>query len=153
MAPPVRDRFPLARPLVRSHRRPLTISLIGWGVFLLGLAHLWQAWGLSRQAAVLRDRGALLDPALLQVLALFWAAIFVGLALALWRRYRPVRRLLPLALLLYGLTGLTRLLVLASQSGVTSGWPLRGAALGLALGLTAWALNRPGADRYFRQPD
>jgi len=107
----------------RRQHRPFSVTLVTLGVFLLGLAHGWRAIGLVRQSGLLLELGATPDPRLCAAGSITWAVLFVGLAIAIWRRKRYTRLVAPILLLIYGVYQfvLPGPCVLAGQA--QNGWP------------------------------
>ncbi|MEW5985632.1 MAG: hypothetical protein AB1791_03265 [Chloroflexota bacterium] len=111
--------------------------------------NVWRAYALGGQSDLLIELGASVDPRLRLVMALVWAVVWLGLAVALWRR-RPFTRLaLPVAWLLYVLYHLALLFFFVRSSVAQAGWlGYTLPALFILLYVT-WVLNRPAARRYF----
>ena len=139
-----------AQPRGRRRDRPRSVTLIAWGVFLLGLVNGWRALGLWRQRSLLEELGVVPEPGIALLVAWLWAAAFVILAVFLWQG-RPVSRLLgPALLLVYALYQLL-LVALFAQSGQSrSGLPGSAGLYAVALLVMIWALNRRGARAYFQ---
>lgn len=139
-----------AQHVDRRPRRPLRVTLVLLGVFLIGLANGWRALGLVRQRSLLLEFGASTDPWLCALISVVWAVVFLGLAFFLWRRRPFTRFVVPLASLLYGLNRLvlpgpcapaTQLKDVLSLEGITSvAWVL----------LAVVALNVASGRAYFR---
>ena len=133
----------------RRRDRPRSVTLIAWGVFLLGLVNGWRALGLFRQRRLLQELDVVPDPLITLLIALLWAAVFVILALFVWQG-RPITRLLaPLALFFYAFYQLLLVSVFARSDQSSNG--LIG-TIGLylvAVLFTIWALNRRSARGYF----
>lgn len=107
----------------QRQNRPFSVTLVTLGVFLLGLANGWRALGLARQSGLLLELGATPDPRLCAAGSIAWMILFVGLAIASWRRKRTTRLVAPVLLLAYGIYQfvLPGPCVLAGQS--QNGWP------------------------------
>jgi len=138
-----------AKPQSRRRIRPRSVTLVIWGVFLLGLANLWRAAGLVRQGDLLRELGAWPDPRLSAVVALVWAFLFVFAALALMNGRSSIRLVTPALLLGYAVY---RLGLMWLGSGRSDGNNVSTAAILLystATLLTVWALNRRAIRWYF----
>lgn len=139
-----------AHPQGRRRDRPRSVTLIAWGVFLLGLVNGWRALGLWRQRSLLEELGVVPEPGMVLLLAWLWAAVFAILAVFVWQG-RPVSRFLAPALLLtYALYQLL-LVVLFAQSDESQSGLLGSAGLyAVAFVVMSWALNRRGARAYFQ---
>jgi hypothetical protein len=133
----------------RRRDRPRSVTLIAWGVLLLGLLNGWRALGLLRQRSLLEELGVIPNPVVASLIALLWAALFVVLAVVVWQG-RPVTRLLvPVILLIYALYQLL-LIALFAQSGRSRGDLLGNAGIyAVVLLITTWALNRRSARVFF----
>jgi ABC-type enterochelin transport system permease subunit len=129
--------------------RPLSVTLVTWGVFILGLANAWRALALYRQSDLLLELGTSLDPRVRLLLALIWAAVFVSLAISLWRRWTTARFLTPALILIYTIyeLGISSLFALSTES--LKGLPANLAIVGAAIAFSVWALNRKAARQYF----
>ena len=142
----------MAKAQARGRRRdrPRSVTLIAWGVFLLGLVNGWRALGLLRQRSLLEELGIVPDPVIALLIALFWAAVFVILAVIVWQGRSVTRLLAPVILLLYALYQLL-LIVLFAQSGQSQSGLISNAGIyAVALLITTWALNRRSARAYFQ---
>ncbi len=84
-------------------KRPLSVTLTLWGVFLFGVWNVSKAVLLFQSRDLLVTHGVQPDPVWLALAALTWAALFWGAAWLLrWKR--PLTQFtIPLLLLLYGL--------------------------------------------------
>jgi hypothetical protein len=85
----------------RQSNRPLSVTLLTWGVFLLGLVNVWRAVALFKQSNLLLDLGVSLDPRLRMFVAIIWALVFISISLSIWRRWKAARFLTPILLILY----------------------------------------------------
>jgi hypothetical protein len=130
--------------------RPFSVTLVTWGVFILGLANAWRALALYRQSDLLLELGVSLDPRLRLFLALIWAAVFVILAISLWRRWATARFLAPALILFYSVyeLGISSLFALSAET--LSGLPANLAMASVAVAFSAWSLNRKAARQYFQ---
>lgn len=129
--------------------RPFSVTLVTWGVFILGLANAWRALALYRQSDLLLELGVSLDPRIRLFLALIWAAVFVTLAISIWRRWATARFLAPILILFYSIYELGISSLFALSSGSLSGLSVNLAMVGVAVAFTAWSLNRKVARQYF----
>jgi hypothetical protein len=84
-------------------KRPLSVTLILWGVFLFGV------WNVSKAVLLIQSRSLFLahgvqpDSLWQAGGAMIWAGLFWAAAWALWRKRPSTQFLIPLLLLLYGL--------------------------------------------------
>ena len=133
----------------RRRDRPRSVTLIAWGVFLLGLVNGWRALGFLRQRNVLEELGIVPDPLIAILIALLWAAVFMILAVFVWQGRSITRLLAPVVLFLYALYQLLLVALFAqsgqSQIGLTGNVGL----YTVTLLFTIWALNRQSARAYF----
>lgn len=139
--------------LPTAAKRPLTVTLTLWGVFLLGVWNIGRAIALGRQSSILLALGATPDPRVRLVISIIWALSFLGLALALWRRRPFTRQAVPISLLLYALYRLSLLHFFTQVPVNWQSWLLQSM---LYVGVTVfaqWALNRAGAKSYFEIRD
>ncbi|MBK8431443.1 MAG: hypothetical protein IPL28_09215 [Chloroflexi bacterium] len=123
----------------------MAVTIIRWGVFILGGVQGWQVWAISQQMAVLRPLSPSFPPETRLVLAAVWCLIWLGLVLALWQRRPWTRWAVPVTILLYTTYHLL-LLATAVSPYAQGGWTgnlLLGVA---AAGFTTWAL-KPSASQ------
>lgn len=133
----------------RSWSRPFSVTLVTWGVFIIGLANVWRAVALFQQSGLLLELGVSFDPRVRMLVALVWALIFILMFVASWRRLTVSRFLTPLLLFLYavyevGFSGLFAQSTV-SRDGIQASVIL----YGIAVLFSAWALNHKSARRYF----
>jgi hypothetical protein len=129
--------------------RPRSVTLVGWGVFLLGLANGWRALGLYRQLSLLLELDVTPDPRLSMILAILWAVSLALAAVALWQGRKFVRWVIPVILFFYGLYQLF-LAALFTQAALLCYELIFDASLyGVAILFSIWALNRKVAREYF----
>lgn len=130
-------------------KRPFPVTLTLWGVFLFGAWNAGRVVALSRDIQLFLDWGVKPDPRLRLALALVWAALFLGIWLALRGRRPLARAVVPVLLLFYAINELSFLLLFvqsapARQSGVIN------ALFYIAITLfSGWALNRTAVKPYF----
>ncbi|HEX6383653.1 MAG TPA: hypothetical protein VF177_03185 [Anaerolineae bacterium] len=136
--------------LPTAAKRPLSVTLTLWGVFLLGVWNIGRAIALGRQSSILLALGATPDPRLRLVIAVFWGLLFLGLALALWRRRSFTRQAVPISLLLYTLYRLSLLLFFTQVPVNWQAWLPQSMMYVGVIVFAQWALNRAGAKTYFR---
>ncbi len=150
MPPPGFVRYNLAsmNP-APSTKRPRSVTLTLWGVFLLGVWNLGRALALGQQRSLLQELASRPDPTFRLILALVWGVVFIGLAEAL-RRKRPfTRRLIPLAIAGYALYEISLILVFAVDALARQTLGLEALLAAGAVGLSYWALNRTAVADYF----
>ena len=135
----------------RRKVRPLSVTVVVWGISLLGLANGWRAAGIFRQSGLLLALSASPDPRLRALVALFWAIVFVVLAIALWLRWSLVRWAIPGALFLYGLYQIGLIGFFAQTAESTKGWTVNAAIYGVIILFLIWILNRRPARLYFEE--
>ena len=143
----------MAKAQARGRRRdrPRSVTLIAWGVFLLGLVNGWRALGFLRQRTLLEELGVVPDPGIALLIALFWTAVFVILAVIIWQGRSVSRWLGPALLLIYALNQLL-LVAFFAQSGQSRSALAGNAGLyAIALFIMTWALNRRSARVYFQE--
>lgn len=131
---------------------PRSVTILRWGVLLLGLRQLWQAVAINQQSALLTELGA--SPVGWQ-LRLWGALIAALLALLicglLWLRQRSSRWLTPL---LCGGVTLYELLVritIDPSAVARQSWPLTLLIGGLATAVVVWLVTRPAALSYLNR--
>jgi hypothetical protein len=130
-------------------RKPKGVTLIAWGLLLLGLANIWRSFGLWRQSDMLLELGIGPDPRLRLAISAAWAVLFGASAVTIWTRKRLAQWLTPGALIFYGLYRLS-LIFIASQSANQDIRIIGNLIFYTALILFAgWSLNRPKARQYF----
>jgi DNA-binding XRE family transcriptional regulator len=129
--------------------RPLSITLIAWGTFLLGLANGWRAVGLNRQSSILIELEVVPDPRLRLAIALAWAIVFLVLAGMLCFRRRLTRWAIPGLVAVYSLYQMALTVLFFRSPDAARGWPLTVLlSLMVVVGLT-WFLNRAANRWYF----
>ena len=132
-------------------KRPLTVTLTLWGVFLLGVWNAVRAIAWARQSSILLALGATPDPRLQLAVAVVWTLVFLGLAVALWRNRPFVRRAVPVFLTLYAVYRLSLPLFFTQVPLNCQGWFVRLLIYLAAIMYAQWALNRAGAKSSFRR--
>ncbi len=138
-----------ARQQGRQGNRPLSVTLLTWGVLLLGLANVWRAVALFRQSNLLLDLGVSLDPRLRMLVALTWALVFLSISLSIWRRWKVTRFLTPILLILYAAYQLGLVRFFSQTYKVNTNWQVDSGLHIAALIFTIWALNHKSARQYF----
>jgi hypothetical protein len=142
----------MAKAQSRDHRRdrPRSVTLIAWGVFLLGLVNGWRALGLWRQRSLLEELDVVPEPGIALLVAWLWAAAFVTLAVFVWQG-RPLSRFLaPALVLVYALYQSLLVALFAQTDQSRSGLPRDAVLFAMALIVVTWALNRRVARAYFQ---
>ena len=84
-------------------KRPLTVTLILWGVILFGIWNLGRAVTLYQQLDVLLTLNIILDPRIRLVMACGWMMIFFWLARAVWKKKPYSLIAIPIVLVCYAL--------------------------------------------------
>ena len=133
----------------RRQNRPLSVTLVILGVLLFGLTNGWRALGLVRQSSLLLELGANPDPRACAAVALVWAMVFIGLAIAAWRGSSYVRLAVPLAILAYGSVQSVLPGLCAQAAKSTSRWPVTVIIYAMAVLLSALILNFGAGRAYF----
>jgi len=133
----------------RNIKRPFGVTLVSWGVFLLGLANLWRATALYRQSDLLLELGVSLDPRFRFILALFWAIAFILAAFALWRKWTVARFITPVLLLLFSVSELGLTFWFARSANSRDSLSIGAVLYVILILFSVWALNRKAARRYF----
>lgn len=134
--------------------RPKSVTLVAWGVFLLGMVNGWRAIVLFRQRGLLYDLGVTLDPAYIAAAALVWAVLFVAVAIAIARHRPSGRWLTPAILALYTLYGVVLSTIGDERATLETLLSSKYQLLILLLSIVIivfviWALNRKLARDYF----
>ena len=83
--------------------RPRSVTLVTWGVFLLGIINGWRAYALFQQRGLLLDQGMSLDPAFLAAASVIWSVLLIGVAISIYRRWLAARWITPALLAIYTL--------------------------------------------------
>lgn len=134
-------------------RRPLSVTLVALGGFLLGGWNLWRALVLVRRRPFLNALDVSLDPMWRAGMALFWAVLFLAAAVTVWQGRRKLRWLSPVILAGYALNDLIVRLIFAASPLALQGWGAALMAFGLAWVALVWALYRPATHTYWRRRD
>jgi hypothetical protein len=131
--------------------RPRGVTIVIWGVFLLGAWNAGRALTLSRQHELFLEWGVRPDPRLRFALALLWMILLWGLTIALRLRRPGIWRSVPVLLALYGLYELGLLSFFVRNPFARRAWLVNTFFyLGSVLFVT-WTLNRRSARAYFRE--
>jgi hypothetical protein len=134
----------------RPDARPTSVTILLWGVFIVGALNGWRAasWWQQRQLMAGLDLSATMT---FHVLAAFiWMLVCWGLALGLWQRRYYVRWAIPGFLACYALFRLAILLFLAQTPPAPDAWMLPVVVYGVLLGVTSWICWRPANVPYWR---
>lgn len=121
-----------------------------WGVFLIGLASGWRAFGLAQQAELLLASGSSLNPWVGMGLAIVWSVIFIAVAAALWQRRTWTQKIIPGLILIHGLYYLALIMIFARTAASRNSWSAIGLLFMLAVLYSIWALNRASVRWYFK---
>lgn len=137
--------------LAQPAKRPRSVTLTLWGVYLLGVWNFSRALALSQQRALLQELASRPNPAYRLIMALVWGIVFIGLAEALRRRRPSARRLIPLMLACYALyeTGLIFFVLTLNMNATRQALALETVLIVASVVFTFWALNRTAVSRYF----
>lgn len=130
--------------------RPRSVTVMIWGVLLLGIANGWRAIGLGQQGNLLLALDASLNPWLGMGLAIFWSILFFIAAAALWQRRTRTRIIIPGLLLVHGLYQVGLVLLFGRSIASRNAWPVIGLLFMSAVLFSIWALNRPSVRWYFK---
>ena len=135
--------------MTAKEKRPRSVTITLLGVMFLGMWRAAQAFAMGQQVTLLLALNIRPDPRLLLVISVGWMVLFLGSAMALWRRQPLTRWLIPLLLLLYALYELVLqgLFVRIPISGQS--WLLRILLYSVAVLFAIWSLNRSKARSYF----
>ncbi len=129
--------------------RPRSVTLVAWGVFLLGMINGWRAVSIYRQRRLLLDLDVTLDPAVIAIGAVVWSVLFMAAAVIIYRRHPSARWLTPVLLFTNTLFGFA-LTAIWGEAPKSSGMLRPTTFLSMAvLILVIWALNRRAARDYF----
>ena len=131
----------------RQDTRPRSVTLTGWGVLLIGLVNIWRSASLFRQLELLLELDVTPDPRLRLILSVAWSLFFCVLAVAIWRRFRMVRWVVPAGLFVFTIYRLGIFFISPADSSFDRTW-LRLAVSGAAILFSIWALNRTEAIEY-----
>ena len=129
--------------------RPWSVTLVAWGVFLLGMINGWRAVTIFRQRKLLLDLGVTLDPAVTAAVAVVWSLLFVAAAVAIYRRHPASRWLTPLLLVAYALIGIALTGIWRATPDTSGGLTLTTLFSIPIFIFFVWALNRKAARDYF----
>lgn len=132
-----------------QHDRPLSVTLVIIGVFLLGLLNAWRALALGQQRGFMLELGIMPDPLVRLVMAAVWSGLFLLSAVGLWRRQPYLRFVLPVGLLIYVLYQLAFPVLFGATTQARSGLPAFVVLYSLGLIFIIWALNHRAARDYF----
>ena len=130
-------------------KRPRSVTIMIWGVFLLGLINGWRAFGLGQQADLLLMLGSSLNPYVGMGLAIGWSVIFFTAAAALWRRLSWTQWLIPGLILIHGLYYIALALIFGRTADSRNVWLAFTVLFALLFLFSLWALKRPSVRWYF----
>lgn len=134
--------------------RPRTVTFTVGGVFLLGMWNAGRAVALAQQSQLLRALDAQPDPRARLVVAVVWAFVLWGLAVALSQQRPFTRRAIPILLTIYAGYELLLWHIFSKMTpGQQQQWLLTAFFFLCAILFVSWALNRPAANRYFKTED
>jgi len=133
----------------RRQDPPTSVTLVNWGVFLLGLANGWRVLGLYQQSEVLLGLDPSLDTRVQMTLALVWAVLFLVMAFFLRRKQPWVRFAIPFLMLIYALYQLLFLRAFVQTAEAQGGGMAFALFYGLAILFTTWTLNSRSTRAYY----
>jgi len=127
-------------------KRPFSVTIVLWGVFLLGTWNAGKAIAIIYQLPLFTKWPTTPSPTFRLVAALFWMALFWTLTALLWRkrpltRQAPTRHTIPLAILLYAIYQTTITLLFATSQTTRQSWSLYAVLYTLFALYTCWALK------------
>jgi len=129
--------------------RPRSVTLVAWGVFLLGMINGWRSVTIFRQRWLLLDLGVTLDPAVLAIAAAVWGLLFVAAAAIIYRHHPASRWLTPVLLFTNTLFGIALTTIWAEAPESGGGLRLTTFFSMAILIFVIWVLNRKAARDYF----
>ena len=125
------------------------MTIVLWGLILLGLWEGGKVVALARQLRLLLELEINPDPRLRLLMAGVWMVLLLGTAVALRARKPFVRWLVPGVLLVYGVYQFALVAVAVHVSGGTANWLLDVLLAIAVLLFCTWALNRETATSYY----
>ena len=129
--------------------RPWSVTLVAWGVFLLGMINGWRAVTIFRQRRLLLELGVTLDPAVTAAAAAVWSLLFVAAAVTIYRRQPASRWLTPVLLAANALFGIALTSIWRATPDSSGGLTLT-TLFSIAIFIfVIWVLNRRAARDYF----
>jgi len=139
----------------RSVERPRSVTLVAWGVFLLGMVNGWRAIAIFKQRQLLLQWNASIDPAYAAIASVISFLLFIVATILIFRRWPACRWAIPVLLLLYTaagflLSGLIQGGFDKMNSGVFASLPVASFALLILTFFAGWILNRKAAREYFK---
>lgn len=136
-----------------SKKRPFSVTLALWGVFLLGVWHVGRVITLLNQHALLVSLDIQPNPTVRIILALVWVGLFWGLLIALWQKRPLTRFAIPTTILIYTAYQLIFLLRFTQTTTIQQNLLLHNLFYISLIAFFFWALNRPVAQTYFKKGD
>ena len=133
-------------------KRPRTVTLVFWGVILLGVWNAGRALVLFKQRDVLIDLQIRPSPWVQIIFALGWVILFWGCAWGLRQKRPLLPKAIPILITLYALYDLGIRFLFAPSRNKAS-WTLTGIFFIGCVLFTIWALNRKIAKLYFTESD
>jgi hypothetical protein len=130
-------------------KRPRTITIVLWGLILVGLWEGGKVVALTRQLRLLLELETSPDPRLRLVMAGVWTVMLLSTAVALWARKPFARWLVPGLLLVYVVYQFVLVALSVRVSGGTANWLLDVLLATAVLLYCTWALNRETATSYY----
>ncbi len=134
-----------------SQNRPRSVTLIVWGVFLLGGWNCGRLITISLNYRLLATFSTTPTPFFRLMLALVWMLLLWAAALALWQRRPFTRRAIPFILFVYAVYELGILLIFTQAGPARSGWLINTLFYLFITLFSYWALNRTAVTSYFTE--
>lgn len=124
----------------RKIHPPFSVTLLGWGVLVIGFLNIWRAVGIYHQQIILQAGTPLISPSFQVIIMAFWSLVFLMIFFQIRERKSFSSRILWIGMSAYALFRLAWPLV-AEQAGYapiaqTVIWPL-----------VVWAIFVFGASR------
>ena len=129
------------------------MTIVLWGLILLGLWEGGKVVALTRQLRLLLELETSPDPRLRLTMAGVWMGLLLGTAVALWARKPFVRWLVPGLLLVYVVYQLVLMALSVRVSGGAANWLLDVLLATAVILFCTWALNRETATSYYVEED
>lgn len=136
--------------MTASPKRPRSVTLTFWGVFLLGGWNCGRLLATSLNYQLLAPFSTTPSPLFRLVVALVWMLLFWGAALALWQKRPFTRYIIPAILLIYTVYELSTLLLFVQAEPARSSWLINTLFYLFCVGFSYWALNRTAVTSYYK---
>jgi len=129
--------------------RPRSVTMTLWAVFLLGGWNGGRALAVGLNYRTLAAFHAIPAPQVRLGIALVWAVLFLGMALALWQRRPFTRTAIPMLLSLYALVELGTLIFMAQSPSARQSWLINSLFYLFLILFSVWGLNRTAVKTYY----